>query len=265
MRKRGLLTTLILTLLGGFSSGGCQLFAGLTVLQVDEGQGGAGGGATSSATSSASGSGSGSGDTGSGSGGGGIPCSMGGCPSGLSCNPVSKECHKTCKSNGDCDAQEPFCIREPHVCDKCGHEPMPPPKCPALSTSCEVCDPQNPTHCTQTCDTPGECDSPSMGPVVRADAAPATLLCGDQCNDTTVTCLGPFSCDIICNAAGCNNLTVRCDPDGPCSITCVGSGCTKVTMKCGSNLCFATCTGGNSDHLTQECGDSCSCANQSCK
>ena len=45
MRTRTLLATLILTVICGVSSGGCQILSGLTVLQVTGGTGGEGGGA----------------------------------------------------------------------------------------------------------------------------------------------------------------------------------------------------------------------------
>lgn len=251
MRTRGLLTSLILTLLGVLASGGCQLFAGLTVLQID-GQGGAGGGDTSSSATSSSGS----------SGGGEVPCPAP-CPMGSVCNLAIGECRKECLSNVNCDVQQPFCITPAKSCDKCGHQPRPPMQCSSPSMGCEGCDPQAPM-CVKTCDAQGECEANAMGVTVHAEMEPAKLMCQGQCNNTTVHCMGPYECNIVCDGAGCNNLTVECDPQGPCTLTCAGSGCASVTLKCGANSCVANCSQDHTAQVDHQCGESCGCVNQEC-
>jgi hypothetical protein len=236
MRTHAILATL-LTLSAGVSAGGCQILAGLTVIDIAEGQGGAGGAGSTVSTASSSGS----------------STSTGSCCGQMGCTLPCPNNH--CSSNEDCPAHN-LCLTMMSMCVACGISPQMPPLCAQDGKLCESCDKST---CIKTCDTPGECGDSYM--MLEAPMRPVRLVCNDQCNDTTISCTGPNPCEIVCNDNGCKNLIMNCAGDGPCVLTCTGTGCASVQMNCGVNECTEDCVHAPSAHVVQKAGPSCAAIN----
>ncbi len=294
MRTRALVTTLILMSIWAVSSSGCQIFAGLTVLQVTDGTGGGGaGGGAECAQASDCGVSTECGKYTCDSAGkchredakSGTPCGAGcgdgvvisggacdgagqcagqvetNCPMNYGCNPATKACNNHCSSFADCSSTG-FCVTPVGKCDACGIYPPGAPACTPGSTTCETCSGDT---CVETCDDVGECNGSTK--VINAGMGAARLVCNGQCNGITINCVGPHPCEVVCDSNGCNDLTMNCSNDGPCRITCADTGCTGkgVIMKCGENECGAKCTGDSSAKVDQACGGSCGCTKQGCQ
>ena len=184
------------------------------------------------------------------------------CPTNYGCAADGKVCATTCTASSGCSATG-VCVSPmggTNMCLGCGIMP-PSPNCPGMGSGCETCDVST---CVKTCDTPqNECNGP-MG--LDASQGPARIVCGAQCNDTTITCFGPFPCEVVCNdSGGCHNLTLVCGTDGVCKLSCTGTGCpAPIAMKCGENECKASCSGPSSV-VNQTCNGSCGCSKPGCQ
>jgi hypothetical protein len=173
----------------------------------------------------------------------------------FACSDAGNACTTSCTPTEGC-ANGTICITPPGTsgfCATCGWTPP-----PGMCMTCESC---NADLCTTKCDQPGECTQnrtlePMMGVRQR-------LECNDQCNDITITCMGPSPCEVVCSSGGCQNLQLKCDPVGLCNLVCNGSSCVGATMVCGLNACTATCDSGAS--VDQQCGSACECSKPGCQ
>ena len=178
------------------------------------------------------------------------------CPNNYGCDAAGKQCATTCDGADGC-ASGYLCLVGPHKCVACGTTPPKGP-CPVPGMTCDMCDAAT-DACVTTCTTAGKC---AKDIVLTANAHPARLECGDQCDGISVTCSGASPCDVVCGG-GCKGLKLICSGDGACSLTCTGAGCVGAAVTCGGNACSASCTG-TPVAVTQTCGNACSCNKTGC-
>ncbi len=161
----------------------------------------------------------------------GDPCVVSdSCPDDSYC-PVSGERAGFCLACGE--ASEPSSPCSSELCDAC------------VGATNEVC---------QT-----DCSLGSCAGTITLDAmtGPVSILCGTECNDAIVQCVGSHRCEVTCSdPTGCANIEVRCAPDGDCALRCENGACEgSPTMQCGDKGC--TCEG--TATVAVDCGGACAC------
>ena len=275
MRMRASLRALMLVLACGAGAFGCQIVAGLTVLQISGGEGGQDGQGSSECADGAP-KGTPCGGTCSndmflppGTCDGSGKCSSQtatSCAAHFGCSGDGKTCSTTCTRDTGC-SETGFCTKKPMgmgmdmdtgMCVACGIFP-PNAACPMPPNDCDTCNSDK--LCIAACN-PTKCNGDKT---VNSGVGPARLDCGAQCNKIMVSCLGPYPCEVVCESGGCKNLILDCGPDSSCKLTCNGDSCSGATITCGGNKCEATCPSGSSSVVNQVCNGSCGCKKTGCQ
>ncbi|MEP7122702.1 MAG: hypothetical protein ABJE95_17390 [Byssovorax sp.] len=193
MRTRVLLTSLLLALVSGLSTGGCQVLAGLTVIEITGSTGTGGQGSTGSSSC--------------------VPCANG----------------EACNDSSDC--QSGYCAKsdeaKPGVCaatKKPGIECTKGEECGLGYCTDGVC--CNVAHCADECQTCSASGTGVCGPTKGAT-------CGASCGDGLVqggTCgadgkCGPLTPTKMCESSGgCNPATLTCNSTCTSSSDCSSEG-----------------------------------------
>lgn len=190
------------------------------------------------------------------------PCTLGGCPGDLVCDPSTGQCGGECTTSTDCPEGE-ICPASGACVPPCGNSGI----------TCQgdlVCNLES-GSCEEPC-TAGSCGS---GLVCNVD----TGMCGEPCT-TNAECSNGEVCDadsgscqppcteegVECqNGSVCNSTSGTCDPPQPCTddAQCIGSSfpsCNTETFTCTPDDCIPpgaslTCPGA----VDSGCGSSAAC------